>query len=1272
MTQTVYFAKDDTQGRRNQPKEVRRYLNRASGEAPLVTTYDDYDLLGNLLRETDENGHTAAYEYLPGTHLVSRKSISLDDGSGIVATTEYGYDFGHHVWTKYPASAAGGSAYEVECYREGTGSEGCTRGIPTDLIQWRAKAGDPLGADWSEKVVYTYWQDPTGVAKQSLQSEAYYSPEGLRRVMKYGADLQRRQVREAAGGSLSDPLVVEFQTVRAYDHADHVKSLGLPFNDPPKYCESSGVPSTACSALAYDDVDRLESVTDYPDASGATATCFARDGHSNITKIAFGCRADQFELKGRTPCQACLEDSPSTKIATYVYDDFGNVITASLPDTGTVAAKGELRFVYDVRGQVTKRDFPSLREKGNFYSTQYDVLGRALSLASRSSAGGNEIGLWTAKYDRADTPCTAMLNTLGRLAQRSDSFGTTCYSYDAEGRTLKEERHRANPTCDNKCINDTLTTEYAYDPSGNLTSIKYPHGRAVWYDYYGEKGLQNRVKGIRVNLPGSGEQGSEILRNAEWEPYGSLRGYSVVNPDDDSEAKVEYLLGDAGNQDPAATQSCGYGRPAANNDNSGRLRALWVSKAGEGDLYRRTYSWKADQIVGQDTCVGSADPAVAAFRERFDYDHALRLTQVDAAGVGTRTYRYDARGNRTSEANFDAGGTATRTLVGTLGGDAAPDQLASVAAPAAAGESWQFKYSYDYDADGRVRAMHAPPYLTPGSFGSTDVKTEFGYGDASVGAIDAVFNSVTLSNGFDGGPVYNYYYDAQGRRWMKMYPTLKADEFFYDSGHQLLEDRGNDALDSATPVYPIDEYVWLDGRPVAFLRSSFDASWSRQADLQGSCKRNGEEAACGLYFLVTDHIGKPAVVLDSGHRIAGAAAESDPFGEANSRPLAGDTAHPFTGEQPGTLATIDLGPGRGLQRQVRVKFAMVDTAGADEGVRFVDSGSVELSGQRIGGVHKGPVWSDWIDVPDGDGRVVATFGAGAGGQAPTGVSTEKLQYRVQGLGEGQAWPRIRFPGHYADSETGLFENWHRYYDPDIGRYAQSEPVSSAPTTVMATTMSGLGWSAYGYAANNPNNYTDANGELPFLVVTGAIGGIAGGVWGAYSSYRDNGQIDWARVGKDAAYGVGLGVTLGAVASVALTGSAVASVTEVGAGGATLLGLGGAAAPRVMNVADAMKLPAAAPGTDTIVLGQYATRVQGGLFNAKEKLLEPLADAVGGRLLDRLPGEIGALAPHIQGANRILFCLKDRMGPLTMAEYDLIMSTPELLQKTTFITGGYPQ
>ncbi len=913
VTETIYFAKDDSKGRGNQPKELHRYPNGSNAPA-LVSSIDDYDLLGNVLQQTDENGHSTVFEYLPGTHLVSKRTVATDSGPEV---TEYGYELGRRIWTKLPPSQGGSPGYELECYRENTSTGSCIGGTVTDVIQWKAKAGDYLGLSVSEKVVYDYWTDPSGLVKQSLKSEAFYSPGGLRRVKKYGADLHRRQVREASGGSLTDPLAAEFQTVKAYDHADHVKALGLPYNDPPKYCESaSGSLSTACNALAYDDVDRLQSVTEYPDGASPVTTCFDRDAHGNISRIAFGCATD---------CASCLNEGP--KVASYAYDDFGNVITASLPNTGTTSAKGELRFVYDASGHVTKRDLPSLRDSNTYYETSYDGLGRVLGVTSKSTAGGNAVGLWTAAYDQAIAPCSSGTNTVGRLAQRADSFGTTCYSYDAEGRITKEERQRATPTCDNKCINDTLTTEYTYDLAGNLTSIVYPHGRKVWYDYYSDSGRENRIKAVRVSLPGSGDAGREILRNIVWEPYGSLSSYSVVNPDDDSEAKVEYLLGDAGNRDATATQNCGYGRPAT-NDNSGRLRALWVSKAGDGDLYRRAYTWKADQIVGQDTCVASNDAAVSANRERFGYDHALRLTGAEEVGLGTRSYSYDARGNRTSEANW------ARTMTSALGGDALPDQLQSVSAPPTKGEDWSLNYTYDYDADGRVKAIHSPPYLTPSPSGLTDVKMEFGYGDPTVGGIDAVFSAVTLSNAFDGGPTYNYYYDAQSRRWRKVYPTLKADEFFYDLGHLLLEDRGNDALDSQTPVYPIDEYVWLDGRPVAYLRSNFDASWNRLNDLTGSCKRNGEEAACGLYFLVTDHIGKPAVVLDPQHRISGAAVEGDPFGEANSRPLAGDTHHPMAAGDAGPIATIDLGPSRGLEQQVRVKFAMLDVPA--EAVGFVD------------------------------------------------------------------------------------------------------------------------------------------------------------------------------------------------------------------------------------------------------------------------------------------------------------------------------------------------
>src|SRR5262245_59493606 len=35
---------------------------------------------------------------------------------------------------------------------------------------------------------------------------------------------------------------------------------------------------------------------------------------------------------------------------------------------------------------------------------------------------------------------------------------------------------------------------------------------------------------------------------------------------------------------------------------------------------------------------------------------------------------------------------------------------------------------------------------------------------------------------------------------------------------------------------------------------------------------------------------------------------------------------------------------------------------------------------------------------------------------------------------------IRYQGQYEDSETGLFYNNFRYYDPDVGRYITQDPV----------------------------------------------------------------------------------------------------------------------------------------------------------------------------------------------------------------------------------------
>ncbi|MEN8250695.1 MAG: RHS repeat-associated core domain-containing protein, partial [Bacteroidota bacterium] len=56
------------------------------------------------------------------------------------------------------------------------------------------------------------------------------------------------------------------------------------------------------------------------------------------------------------------------------------------------------------------------------------------------------------------------------------------------------------------------------------------------------------------------------------------------------------------------------------------------------------------------------------------------------------------------------------------------------------------------------------------------------------------------------------------------------------------------------------------------------------------------------------------------------------------------------------------------------------------------------------------------------------------------------------------------PGQYYDTETGLYYNWNRCYDPSTGRYITADPIGLAG-----------GLNLYLYAGGNPVNAIDPEG-----------------------------------------------------------------------------------------------------------------------------------------------------------------------------------------------------
>jgi len=153
-------------------------------------------------------------------------------------------------------------------------------------------------------------------------------------------------------------------------------------------------------------------------------------------------------------CQGCADHL----VAGYAHDDFGRLLSVSAPPTMTA---GPYTYAYDARRNVVKRS-----GGGSTISYQYDGVNRMTRLIATRTADGSSF-----EYDyQYDDP-----SAIGRLHSIVEPGRTTTFTYDEVGRTRFEVVTESDVTT-------ALTSEYRYDPDGDLAEVITPAGLDVNYE----------------------------------------------------------------------------------------------------------------------------------------------------------------------------------------------------------------------------------------------------------------------------------------------------------------------------------------------------------------------------------------------------------------------------------------------------------------------------------------------------------------------------------------------------------------------------------------------------------------------------------------------------------------------------------------------------------------------------------------------------------------------------------------------------------------------
>ena len=763
-------------------------------------------------------------------------------------------------------------------------------------------------------------------------------------------------------------------------------------------------------------------------------------------------------------------------VTQYAYDNNGNVITV------TDAEGGITRYTYDLMGnKLTKTD-----ARGKVWKQAFDKQGHLLSITDPLNRvitiAYDKIGLPISLTDAAGNTDTLGYDSAGRLLTVTDPYGAkTTYSYDAAGKpiTLTDaENHTQKQDYDldgrlvKKIDGNNNVTQFVYGDvvsglNGLLTEIIYPTlDQNLQYDQR-DRVIQriNSAAGSALAFDGSA---SQTTRN-QYDAAGNLT--VVTDPANRSIGTRYNAHGEVIQTTDPAGGINRYGYDARGN--------LVSVKDAKGNTHRFEYD-KLDRMVKEIRPLGQTIT--------YAYDANRNLVQVTDPKGQVKKYVYDAANRRTQESHYLAAGSLTPvksisytynvldrltgyddgTTIGTYTYDAkqlrqtgesvnygsfsiatstsynALGQKSSITYPDGA------QYSYTYDANNQLSAVNFPTGFGSITFNSYlwtvpsqitlpggTVRTQtydgllrlkdIGVKDPGQSQVMSYQYSYDLTNNIvakatEAGTT-SYSYDTldhlTGATYINSTQTNEA--YTYDQ----LANRITDSKTAATWTYnENNQLITADN-----LSYNYDDNGNTLSQIDANNPANTRN-----YVYDTDN--RLIEVRDAGNTLI-AAYGYDPFGHRLSKDTGSSKTYYLYNDE-GLIAEADA------TGQVTRSYGYAPDSIYSTKPLWLKTGNAYYTYQND---HLGTpmrllsqigvtMWSATYD----------TFGKAT--VDPTSTVTNNL----------------RFPGQYADAETGLHYNWMRIYDPNTGRYVTSDPLGLR-----------AGLNLYAYVRGNPISRRDPKG-----------------------------------------------------------------------------------------------------------------------------------------------------------------------------------------------------